>query len=75
MAISTYLSIITSNFNGLNSLIKSSGKLWKETASMSYCPHDRIQLYLKGTYKELGYTTKVELANVVSDARVSLLAV
>ena len=32
---------------------------------MSYCPHDHIQLYLKQTYKELGYTTKVELANVV----------
>ena len=30
-----------------------------------------IKLYLKRTYKELGYTTEVELANVVSDASVS----
>ena len=50
-------------------------KLWKETASVSYCPHDHIQLYLKQTYKELGYTTEVELANVVSVASVSLPAV
>ena len=36
---------------------------------------DHIKLYLKRTYKELGYTTKVELDNVVSNASVSLLAV
>ena len=35
-------------------------------ASVSYCPHDHIQLYLKRTYKELGYTTKVKLVMLLA---------